>query len=189
MFTVPSFLTYLTRLLEVPQYVLESGICSSGQIAVTQPRRVAATSLASRVAQEQGVSVGTRVGYAVRFNERHDESTRIKFMTDGMLSRERLADPLLSRYSVIMLDEAHERTLNTDILMASLKVIQKERRKLHTENVNTNRTSGKGKAREEIGPLKLIIMSATLDAEKFSKFFDGYEAVRNSTLDVAKIFV
>ena len=108
MFTVPSFLTHLTRLLEVPQYVLESGICSSGQIAVTQPRRVAATSLASRVAQEQGVTVGTRVGYAVRFNERHDESTRIKFMTDGMLSRERLADPLLSRYSVIMLDEAHE---------------------------------------------------------------------------------
>lgn len=126
--------------------------------------------MASRVAQEQGVAVGTRVGYAVRFNERHDASTRIKFVTDGMLVRERLADPLLSRYSVIMIDEAHERTLNTDLLMASLKVIQKERRALHKDSAI--KKNGKGKAKEEIGPLKLIIMSATLDAEKFSKFFD-----------------
>ena len=145
-------------------------------------------SMASRVAQELSLT-SSKVSYQIRYDATVSPDTSIKFMTDGMLSRERLADPLLSRYSVIMLDEAHERTLNTDILMASLKVIQKERRKLHTENVNTNRTSGKGKAREEIGPLKLIIMSATLDAEKFSKFFDGYEAVRNSTLDVAKFFV
>ncbi|KAL5524532.1 PRH1 [Sanghuangporus sanghuang] len=157
---------------QVPQYLLEADISSSGQIGVTQPRRVAATSLASRVADEQGVALGSRVGYAVRFNERHGPGTKIKYLTDGMLFRELLADPLLSRYSVIIIDEAHERTLNTDVLLANLKRIQKERKERATENL-TNSAKGKEMAREDKLPLKLIIMSATLDAEKFSRFFNN----------------
>ena len=133
-------------------------------IAVTQPRRVAATSLANRVAAEKGTEVGHLVGYSVRFDEASSEATRIKYVTDGMLVRELLSDPTLSRYSVIIVDEAHERTLRTDILMANLKTIQQKR------NAPTDR-KGKGPA-AALNPLKIVIMSATLDAEKFSKFYD-----------------
>ncbi|EJD50794.1 P-loop containing nucleoside triphosphate hydrolase protein [Auricularia subglabra TFB-10046 SS5] len=144
---------------QVPQFLLEAGLAANGAIAVTQPRRVAATSLAARVAAEQQCDLGSRVGYAVRFDERSSPATRIKFVTDGMLVRELLADPLLSRYGVIIVDEAHERTLRTDMLLSSLKDIQRERKK----------QSGKGTP----GPLKIVIMSATLDAEKFSRYYDN----------------
>lgn len=132
-------------------------------IAVTQPRRVAATSLADRVSKEQGASVGDIVGYSVRFDEKYTSGTRIKYMTDGMIVRELMSDPLLSKYSVIIVDEAHERTLRTDLLIANLKTIQKRR------NITLD-LKGKGNA-DKMNPLKVIIMSATLDAEKFSKFF------------------
>ena len=132
-------------------------------IAVTQPRRVAATSLASRVAAEKNTQLGKLVGYSVRFDEASSPATRIKYLTDGMLVRELLSDALLSRYSVIIVDEAHERTLRTDILMANLKSIQKRR------NTSTDR-KGKGPA-AALSPLKVVIMSATLDAEKFSAFY------------------
>ncbi|KAG5221105.1 ATP-dependent RNA helicase [Salix suchowensis] len=134
-------------------------------IAVTQPRRVAATSLAARVAAEQNVKVGATVGYSVRFDERSGPDTRIKYLTDGMIVRELLSDPLLSRYSVIIVDEAHERTLRTDLLLASLKGIQKYR---------SQPSDAKGKGRASLlNPLKIVIMSATLDAEKFSKFLNN----------------
>ena len=157
----------LTSHSEVPQYLLESGISGTGAIAVTQPRRVAATSLASRVALEQnGSSVGKLVGYSVRFDEKYSSETRIKYMTDGMIVQELLSDPLLSRYSVVIVDEAHERTLRTDLLLANLKTILQKRRG------GTEDQKGKGKGKEESpGPLKIVVMSATLDAEKFSKFF------------------
>ena len=128
-------------------------------IAVTQPRRVAATSLAARVSQEQGTPLGQRVGYSVRFDEKSTSNTRIKYMTDGMIVRELLSDPMLSKYSVVVVDEAHERTLRTDLLLANLKTIIKKR----------NEPGGKGKGNYD--PLKIVVMSATLDAEKFSKFF------------------
>lgn len=128
-------------------------------IAVTQPRRVAATSLAARVSQEQGTPLGQRVGYSVRFDEKSSSNTRIKYMTDGMIVRELLSDPMLSKYSVVVVDEAHERTLRTDLLLANLKKIINKR----------NEPSGKGKGNSD--PLKIVVMSATLDAEKFSKFF------------------
>ncbi|KAK0195247.1 ATP-dependent RNA helicase Prh1 [Armillaria mellea] len=150
---------------QVPQYILESGLAGDGLIAVTQPRRVAATSLATRVALEQNTTVGRLVGYSVRFDERSSPSTRIKYLTDGMIVRELLADPLLTRYSVVIVDEAHERTLRTDLLLSHLKSIQKQR-------VSSPNSKGKGKERETSGnKLKIVIMSATLDAEKFSKYF------------------
>ena len=107
--------------LELPQYLYETGWASGSCIAITQPRRVAATTVAARVAEEIGCILGEEVGYSIRFEDVTSPKTRIKYMTDGMLLREALMDPLLRRYSVIMLDEAHERGLYTDILMGLLK--------------------------------------------------------------------
>ena len=134
-------------------------------IAVTQPRRVAATSLASRVALETQSQLGNLVGYSVRFSDVSSEKTKIKFVTDGMLVRELMGDPELERYSIVIIDEAHERTLRTDVLLARLKGILKKR--------NASPTDGKGKGKERApkNPLKVVIMSATLDADKFSSFF------------------
>jgi HrpA-like RNA helicase len=101
---------------------------------------------------ERNIVLGTLVGYAVRFDEVSSPQTRIKYLTDGMIIRELLSDPLLSRYKVVIVDEAHERTLRTDLLLSNLKNIQRRRNK--------------------VNPLKIVIMSATLDAEKVSKFYD-----------------
>lgn len=135
---------------QLPQYLLESGWASEGNIiACTQPRRVAATSVAIRVATEVGTLLGDEVGYTIRFEDVSDkERTRICYMTDGMLFRETLIDPLLSRYSVIMIDEAHERSLYTDLLLGILKKIRRKR-----------------------PSLRLIVSSATLDAKAFLEYF------------------
>lgn len=120
-------------------------------MAITQPRRVAATSIAKRVAQEMKVELGTLVGYSVRFDDCYSPSrTKIKYMTDGMLLRELVANPSLSSYSHIILDEAHERSVRTDILFGVLKLLLEGHR-----------------ARN----LKVIVMSATMNAAKFSEFF------------------
>ena len=118
-------------------------------ICCTQPRRVAAMSVAARVAEEMNVKLGREVGYSIRFEDCSSERTVIKYMTDGMLLREFLSEPDLASYSVLIVDEAHERTLHTDILFGLVKDIARFRPKL-----------------------KLLISSATLDAEKFSQFFD-----------------
>lgn len=128
---------------------------------------MAATSLAARVAAEQGATLGHLIGYSVRFDEKCGRHTRIKYLTDGMLVRELLSDCLLSQYSVLIIDEAHERTLRTDLLISSLKSIQKERN--GTAEMSNNDRKGK---QRDLNPLKVIIMSATLDAERFSRFFD-----------------
>ncbi|KAG8725258.1 DEAH-box ATP-dependent RNA helicase prp43 [Ceratobasidium sp. 395] len=118
-------------------------------VACTQPRRIAATSVARRVAEEMDVQLGKQVGYSIRFEDMTQEGTTfLKYMTDGMLLREAMVDRDLKRYSTIILDEVHERTLATDILMGLLKGIAKRR-----------------------DDLKIIIMSATLDALKFQKYF------------------
>ncbi|KAF7731673.1 DEAH-box ATP-dependent RNA helicase prp43 [Apophysomyces ossiformis] len=136
---------------QIPQFLVfdELPHLNGMQIACTQPRRVAAMSVAQRVADEMDVILGEEVGYNIRFEDHTGPKTFLKYMTDGMLLREAMSDHSLSRYSAIVLDEAHERTLNTDILMGLLKKICKSRK-----------------------DLKVIIMSATLDAGRFQKYFD-----------------
>ncbi|KAF2075347.1 hypothetical protein CYY_003323 [Polysphondylium violaceum] len=172
---------------QIPQYLHEEGYTNKGVIAITQPRRVAAVSISKRVSDEMGVELGQQVGYSVRFDDKSSKDTRLKYMTDGMLVREAMLDASLSKYSVIILDEAHERTLNTDILFGLLKKIQKKRNdrikqlekeeqeeetKQDPESSNNNETTIQ-KIKPKISPLKIIIMSATLDAELFSNYFDN----------------
>jgi ATP-dependent RNA helicase DHX33 len=140
---------------QIPQFIHEAGICSSKMIAVTQPRRVAAVSIATRVSAEMGSDLGQTVGYSVRFDERVSNATKIKYMTDGMLLREAISDPLLQQYNVVLLDEAHERSIQTDVLFGILKRCQS----LRSED-------------KSLQPLQLIIMSATMDVDHFSKYFN-----------------
>lgn len=133
---------------QMTQYLAEAGYTSRGRIGCTQPRRVAAMSVAKRVAEEYGCRLGEEVGYAIRFEDCTSPDTVIKYMTDGMLLREALLDEMLTQYCVIMLDEAHERTIHTDVLFGLLKKCCAKRK-----------------------DLKIIVTSATLDAEKFSTYF------------------
>lgn len=211
---------------QLPQYLHGAGLTGGGILAVTQPRRVAAISVANRVAQEMGTGVGQEVGFTVRFEDMTSARTKIKYLTDGMLLREALLDPFLRKYSVIIVDEAHERTVSTDILFGLLKEVQKRRGKsarksdemgakergvengerkkrsaeggfgklekvqenkkprLWLESVGGLASNGSGKGEgekmeldEKLLPLKLVIMSATLEAEKFCDYFVGAKAV------------
>src|ERR1700761_1990766 len=136
---------------QIPQFVLFDDMPQQhGKlVACTQPRRVAAMSVAQRVADEMDVNLGQEVGYSIRFEDVTGPKTVLKYMTDGMLLREAMHDHNLTRYSCIILDEAHERTLATDVLMGLLKEVVLRR-----------------------PDLKLIIMSATLDAQKFQRYFN-----------------
>lgn len=139
-------------------------------IAITQPRRVAATSLASRVSSEMGSKLGSLVGYTVRFDDCSSYQTKIKYLTDGALLAEMLGDRELERYDVVVVDEAHERSLRTDLVLGFLKAVQGRR----AERVEEWRKGG-GKGEEgekEPRELKIVVMSATIDAQRFSRFFD-----------------
>lgn len=108
---------------QLPQYLHEAGYTAGGmKVGCTQPRRVAAMSVAARVAEEMGTKVGYEVGYSIRFEDATSDKTVLKYMTDGMLLREFLTEPDLAGYSALIIDEAHERTLSTDILFALVKV-------------------------------------------------------------------
>ncbi|KAA0150361.1 hypothetical protein FNF27_04802 [Cafeteria roenbergensis] len=138
---------------QIPQFLVHAGLGTEAGgklVGCTQPRRVAAMSIAQRVADEMDVKLGEEVGYTIRFEDVTSDSTVLKFMTDGMLLREAMADPELEKYGVIVLDEAHERTLSTDVLMGLLKEVLARR-----------------------SDLKVVVMSATLDAGKFQDYFDG----------------
>lgn len=135
---------------QLPQYLYEHGFTKGGKkIGCTQPRRVAAMSVAARVAEEMGVPMGQEVGYSIRFEDCTSEKTCVKYMTDGMLLREFMTEPDLASYSCMIIDEAHERTLSTDILFGLIKDIARFR-----------------------PDLKLLISSATMNAQKFSEYFD-----------------
>jgi pre-mRNA-splicing factor ATP-dependent RNA helicase DHX16 len=136
---------------QLPQFLHEAGYTKGGQkIGCTQPRRVAAMSVAARVAEEMGVRLGKEVGYSIRFEDCTSDKTVIKYMTDGMLLREFMTEPDLAGYNAMIIDEAHERTLSTDILLGLVKDIARFR-----------------------PDFRLLISSATINAEKFSEHFDG----------------
>ncbi|XP_030383148.1 probable ATP-dependent RNA helicase DHX35 [Scaptodrosophila lebanonensis] len=147
---------------QVPQYLYEFGWHTKGLIGITEPRRVATVTLANRVAQERGELVGDSVGYVVRFLERMSSETKIKYMTEGILLRELLADPLLTQYGVIIVDEAHERNMLTDMVLGLLKKILRKR-----------------------SNLKLIISSATIDASFFSEFFSWPGSTRDVSVKLS----
>ncbi|XP_016958680.1 ATP-dependent RNA helicase DHX15 homolog isoform X1 [Drosophila biarmipes] len=136
---------------QIPQWCVDFAVSKGRKgVSCTQPRRVAAMSVAQRVSEEMDVNLGEEVGYSIRFEDCSSAKTLLKYMTDGMLLREAMSDPMLEQYQVILLDEAHERTLATDILMGVLKEVIRQR-----------------------SDLKLVVMSATLDAGKFQQYFDN----------------
>lgn len=135
---------------QLTQFLLEDGYGNRGMIGCTQPRRVAAMSVAKRVSEEMEVKLGSTVGYAIRFEDCTSKETIIKYMTDGVLLRESLNEPDLDRYSCVIMDEAHERSLNTDVLMGLFKKVLERRR-----------------------DIKLIVTSATMNSKRFSDFFNG----------------
>eukprot|EP00917_Polyrhabdina_sp_WS-2016_P008980 GHVP01020008.1.p1 GENE.GHVP01020008.1~~GHVP01020008.1.p1 ORF type:complete len:961 (-),score=174.38 GHVP01020008.1:3587-6445(-) len=135
---------------QLAQYLYEEGYGTDGIIGCTQPRRVAAVSVAKRVSEEMGVELGKSVGYSIRFEDCTSLETKIKYMTDGVLLRESLTDPELDNYSAIIMDEAHERSLHTDVLFGIFKNVVARRR-----------------------DLRLIVTSATMNADKFSDYFAG----------------
>ncbi|KAI6248296.1 Pre-mRNA-splicing factor ATP-dependent RNA helicase-like protein cdc28 [Erysiphe necator] len=135
---------------QLPQYLHEYGYTKGGlKVGCTQPRRVAAMSVAARVADEMGVKIGNEVGYSIRFEDSTSDKTVLKYMTDGMLLREFMTEPDLGGYAALMIDEAHERTVHTDILLALVKDLARERPEM-----------------------KLLISSATMNAAKFAEYFD-----------------
>ena len=142
---------------QIPKMCLAAGRGTQGRIACTQPRRVAALSVSRRGAEELGVEWGREVGCKIRFDDRTSRATTIKFLTDGMLLAEVQGDPLLREYDTIILDEAHERSLNIDFLLG------------HLRNLRFKRPE-----------LKLIVTSATIDTEMFSQAFDGAPVVQVS---------
>ncbi|GMH20453.1 hypothetical protein Nepgr_022294 [Nepenthes gracilis] len=159
---------------QVPQFLYEAGFGSnkssmrSGVIGITQPRRVAVLATAKRVAFELSLCLGKEVGFQVRHDKRIGENCSIKFMTDGILLREVQSDFLLKRYSVIILDEAHERSLNTDILIGMLSRVIRQRQFIFKEQQRKLLSGEEIKTESRIFPLKLILMSATLRVEDFT---------------------
>ncbi len=139
---------------QLPQICLELGLGRSGCIAHTQPRRIAARSLCERIASELGTETGHGVGYRVRFTDQVGPATRVKLLTDGMLLAETQGDPELAEYDTVIIDEAHERSLNIDFLLGYLQRLRARR-----------------------PDLKLIITSATIDPERFARQFDGAPVV------------
>ena len=139
---------------QLPKLCLAAGRGEAGMIGCTQPRRLAARSVANRVAEELGTGIGDQVGFQVRFTDKVSDRTLVKFMTDGILLAETQGDPWLSNYDTLIIDEAHERSLNIDFLLGYLKRLAIKRPEL-----------------------KIIVTSATIDTARFAEHFDGAPVV------------
>lgn len=155
---------------QVPQYLLSEPWCKRG-IAITQPRRVAAVSLARRVAEEMGTTLGTQspkslVGYSVRFDQNVAPATRLKYLTEGMLLQEMLRDPFMTQYSCVIVDEVHERSVNCDLILGFLRRLV---------------TSKRARKERRGEPLKVVVMSATAEVEALYDFFA--EGFREDTIN------
>ncbi|GAB7352210.1 hypothetical protein MBLNU459_g2683t1 [Dothideomycetes sp. NU459] len=165
---------------QVPQFLLSSPWCS-GRVAVTQPRRVAAISLARRVADEMGSQLGkssplSKVGYSVRFDDNVSGGNKIKFLTEGMLLQEMLRDPGLTEYSCVVVDEVHERSVNVDLILGFLRGLVCG--------------TGEGIKKRKGKPLKVVVMSATADTEALKHFFlQGYQEASSKTFIPAETAV
>ncbi|NLC92870.1 MAG: ATP-dependent RNA helicase, partial [Treponema sp.] len=144
---------------QIPVILYEAGYANSGMIAVTQPRRIAAISVSEFISKQLGTTYPGLVGYKMRFIDKTDSTTRIKIMTDGILLQEMKLDPWLSKYSVIMVDEAHERSLNIDFVLGLLKRVLKER-----------------------SDFRVIVSSATMNTQAFSEYFDNAPIVSIDTI-------
>ncbi|MGI5055166.1 helicase-related protein [Treponema socranskii] len=144
---------------QIPVILYEAGYAETGVVAVTQPRRIAALSVSEFISKQLGTSYPGLVGYKMRFEDKTDATTRIKIMTDGILLQEMKLDPWMSKYSVVMVDEAHERSLNIDFVLGLLKRVLAERK-----------------------DFKVIVSSATMNAEAFSSYFDGCPIVTIDTV-------
>lgn len=142
------------------------------KIIVTQPRRIAASALAKRVASERSVKVGDEVGFKFRFENVTSDDTKIIYATDGILLTDAMRDPFLTDYSMVIIDEAHERTIQTDTLLMILQILNRKKEKI-------------GKS------LRIVIMSATVEAEKFSKYFNDAKifAVEGRTYETKVIYI
>lgn len=144
---------------QIPVILYEAGYATSGIIGVTQPRRIAALSVSEFISKQLGTTYPGLVGYKMRFEDFTDSSTRIKIMTDGILLQEMKLDPWLSKYSVLMVDEAHERSLNIDFVLGLLKRVLRERK-----------------------DFRVIISSATMNTQVFSEYFDNAPIVSIDTI-------
>ncbi|SMC87487.1 ATP-dependent helicase HrpA [Desulfocicer vacuolatum DSM 3385] len=142
---------------QIPKFCMEAGRGAAGRIGCTQPRRIAAITVAKRLAEELREELGRSVGYKIRFDDRSSQKSIIKVMTDGILLAETQKDPFLNEYDTLIVDEAHERSLNIDFTLGILRDLVQKRR-----------------------DLKLVITSATIDTEKFSKAFDGAPVIEVS---------
>ncbi|KAJ3332643.1 hypothetical protein HDU76_013529 [Blyttiomyces sp. JEL0837] len=167
---------------QIPQYLSEAGYTKDGKkVGCTQPRRVAAMSVAARVAEEMNTKVGYEVGYSIRFEDCTSDKTIIKFMTDGMLLREFLTEPDLASYSCLMIDEAHERTLHTDILFGLVKDIARYRKDIKL--LISSATMDAEKFRSKISEMKICPIYSTLPSEKQAEIFEPTpEGVRKVVL-------
>ena len=137
---------------EIPKFLMEE--FPDKNIVVTEPRKIAARSISEYVARQKGIKLGKEIGYKVRFEDVSGEGTRLNFVTDGLLLQECKSDPLLLKYDIVMVDEAHERSLNIDFTLGLLKNAQKQRRERGEKE------------------LKIVVTSATLEKEKFARYFD-----------------
>lgn len=161
---------------QVPQFLIDEPWCTKC-IAITQPRRMAAISLARRVADEMGSfmgsqSPGAQVGYSVRFDNATGPNTKIKFLTEGMLLQEMLRDPTMSQYSAVVVDEVHERSVNVDLILGFLKTL--------IDDLQT------GSCKRKF-PLKVVIMSATADVESLVSFFGAVEPIASNEAEPAGV--